>query len=207
MLLEHRGNYSNKTRCPEEFYCTRKWNKWHCSKEGFTQWQTSLDRPIRKNIICIDELLKNHRCTIQQTLMCPSITFSLFTEWIKFAWSWVGVLLGREAKYLHPLCIYQSLPFYIANCSFNIKPQKVALLDFVKMLFATSNADWLLTRNVPIPFIPSRIRYLCAWYRPIPSTDPIPGYVSGYSALCTTSPIWIYTIMLWCASPYIESGE
>ncbi len=46
-------------------------------------------------------------------------------------------------------------------------------------------------RDVPIPCFPSRyrFRYLGSGYRPIPSTDPIPGYVSGYTALCTISPV------------------
>ncbi len=59
------------------------------------------------------------------------------------------------------------------------------------------------------PLFPSRYRFrvLGSWYWPIPSTDPIPEYVSGYTALCTTSPVWIDTIILWCASPYIESGK
>lgn len=54
----------------------------------------------------------------------------------------MGVLLGREGLIgSTPLvCIYQSLPVYIANYSFKIKPQKVALLDLVKMLFAASIA-------------------------------------------------------------------
>ncbi len=53
------------------------------------------------------------------------------------------------------------------------------------------------------------IRYLFSFPIPIPrlSTDPKPEYVSGYTDLCTTSPLWIDTIILWCASPYIESGE
>ena len=36
------------------------------------------------------------------------------------------------------------------------------------------------SRDVPIPFFPSRyrFRYLDSGYRPIPSTDPIPGCVS-----------------------------
>ncbi len=47
------------------------------------------------------------------------------------------------------------------------------------------------SRDVPIPFFPSRyrFRYLGVGYRPIPSTDPIPGCVSGYTAVCTTSPV------------------
>ncbi len=40
----------------------------------------------------------------------------------------------------------------------------------------------LFDRDVPIyPFFPSR--YLGSGYRPIPSTDPIPGCVSGYTAV------------------------
>ncbi len=59
-------------------------------------------------------------------------------------------------------------------------------------------------RDVPIPFFPFRYRfqYLGSGYRPIRSSDPIPGYVSGYTALCTNTPVWIDTIILWCTSPY-----
>ncbi len=62
---------------------------------------------------------------------------------------------------------------------------KVVLPEDIDTLLA------IINRDVPIPFFPSRyrLRYLGSGYRPIPSTDPIPRYVSGYTALCTTSPV------------------
>lgn len=87
-----------------KFTARGKWNKWHCSKEGLAQWQTSLDCMTidpsgleEHNLYwwAVKESQMHNSARTQSVFMCPSITFSLFTEWSEFVWSWVRVLLGR----------------------------------------------------------------------------------------------------------------
>ncbi len=73
------------------------------------------------------------------------------------------------------------------NKRYTLNGIPVALYKSFSQMHECKSKVELTIIDVPIPFFPSRYRFLGSGYRPISSTDPIPGCVSGYTAVCTTS--------------------